>query len=146
MLDGATAHTTLPATDMDAGGRVLDAEGRRQGARARRRAASFFAVGDSLFSIYPTPNPNRGGHTQMGLQVPGRPRRGRRSCAARGIVFEEYDFPGLKTVDGIADIGGGGRRRGSRTPRATSSGWCTSTSDARFVDTARMPARGVRGA
>jgi len=24
----------------------------------------------------------------------------------RGIVFEEYDFPGLKTVDGIAEIQG----------------------------------------
>src|SRR2546423_1487183 len=23
----------------------------------------------------------------------------------RGITFEEYDFPGLKTVDGIADLG-----------------------------------------
>jgi len=24
----------------------------------------------------------------------------------RGVVFEEYDFPGLKTVDGVASIGG----------------------------------------
>lgn len=24
---------------------------------------------------------------------------------AKGVVFEEYDFPGLKTVDGIADLG-----------------------------------------
>jgi catechol 2,3-dioxygenase-like lactoylglutathione lyase family enzyme len=23
----------------------------------------------------------------------------------RGVTFEEYDFPGLKTVDGIADLG-----------------------------------------
>ena len=25
---------------------------------------------------------------------------------SRGVVFEEYDFPGLKTVNGIADMGG----------------------------------------
>jgi predicted enzyme related to lactoylglutathione lyase len=25
----------------------------------------------------------------------------------RGVVFEEYDLPGLKTVDGIAEMGGG---------------------------------------
>ena len=25
---------------------------------------------------------------------------------ARGVVFEEYDLPGLKTVNGIADING----------------------------------------
>lgn len=24
----------------------------------------------------------------------------------KGVTFEEYDFPGLKTVDGIADMGG----------------------------------------
>ena len=24
---------------------------------------------------------------------------------SRGVVFEEYDMPGLKTVDGIAEIG-----------------------------------------
>jgi hypothetical protein len=25
---------------------------------------------------------------------------------SRGVVFEEYDLPGLKTVDGIAEIAG----------------------------------------
>jgi hypothetical protein len=24
---------------------------------------------------------------------------------ARGVVFEEYDLPGLKTIDGVATIG-----------------------------------------
>jgi hypothetical protein len=28
---------------------------------------------------------------------------------ARGIVFEEYDLPGVKTVDGIADHESGAR-------------------------------------
>jgi hypothetical protein len=29
-----------------------------------------------------------------------------RDLRARGVVFEEYNLPGLETVDGIADIGG----------------------------------------
>ena len=29
-----------------------------------------------------------------------------RGLRTRGVVFEEYDLPGLKTVDGIADIDG----------------------------------------
>ena len=29
-----------------------------------------------------------------------------RELRLRGVAFEEYDFPGLKTVDGIAEIGG----------------------------------------
>jgi catechol 2,3-dioxygenase-like lactoylglutathione lyase family enzyme len=31
---------------------------------------------------------------------------------ARGVVFEEYDLPGLKTVDGIAEVAGNYPSRG----------------------------------
>jgi predicted enzyme related to lactoylglutathione lyase len=106
MLEGASAHTTLPAMDM---ARATEFWTQKVGAQARdaREGGSFFAFGDSVFSIYPTPNPNRGGHTQMGLMVPD-VRAAVSELRSRGVVFEEYDFPGLKTVDGVADIGGGG--------------------------------------
>ena len=42
----------------------------------------------------------------MGLRVPDA-RAAVAELRSRGVVFEEYDLPGLKTVDGIADIGGG---------------------------------------
>jgi catechol 2,3-dioxygenase-like lactoylglutathione lyase family enzyme len=38
----------------------------------------------------------------------------------RGVTFEEYDLPFLKTVDGIAEVRGS-RRPGSGTPTATCS-------------------------
>jgi predicted enzyme related to lactoylglutathione lyase len=104
MLEGATAHATLPALDMERAKRFYT---EKVGAVPRESAegGSFFAVGDSTFSIYPTPNPSRGGHTQMGLRV-----RDVRTAVAelrsRGVEFEDYDFPGLKTVDGIAETGG----------------------------------------
>jgi hypothetical protein len=41
----------------------------------------------------------------MGLRVPD-VRAAVADLRSRGIVFEEYDFPGLKTVDGIAETGG----------------------------------------
>ena len=41
----------------------------------------------------------------MGFRVT-RPRRGNDRAAGAGVVFEEYDFPGFKTVDGVADMGG----------------------------------------
>src|ERR1700730_3224679 len=105
MLEGATAHTTLPAMDMK---RATEVYTQKVGAEPREVAegASFFALGESTFSLYPTPNPNRGGHTQMGLRVPDA-RAAVADLRSRGVVFEEYDFPGLKTVDGIADIGSG---------------------------------------
>jgi hypothetical protein len=36
-----------------------------------------------------------------------------RELRARGVVFEEYDLPSLKTVDGIADIEGNYPSKGS---------------------------------
>jgi predicted enzyme related to lactoylglutathione lyase len=106
MLDGATAHAVLPAMDMERATRFYTEKvGAQQ--RASAEGATFLTVGGSEFSIYPTPNSNRGGHTQMGLRVPDC-RATVAELRSRGVEFEEYDFPGLKTVDGIADIGGGG--------------------------------------
>ena len=49
-----------------------------------------------------------------------------RELRSRGVAFEEYDVPGLKTVDGIAEIGGNytskgtvSAARGSATAKAT---------------------------
>ncbi len=33
---------------------------------------------------------------------------------ARGIVFEEYDLPGLKTVDGVAEVVGNYPSKGGK--------------------------------
>ncbi len=104
MLEGATVHTTLPAMDMQ---RAAEFYTKKVGATPAEsgKGGSFFSVGDAQFSLYPTPNPSRGGHTQMGLRVPD-VHAAVAELRSRGIVFEEYDFPGLKTVDGVADVGG----------------------------------------
>jgi predicted enzyme related to lactoylglutathione lyase len=104
MLDGATVHTTLPAMDTERAAKFYT---EKVGAEPRESAqgGAFFAIGDSTFSIYPTPNPNRGGHTQMGLRVPD-VRAAVAELRSRGVEFEDYDLPGLKTADGIADVGG----------------------------------------
>jgi hypothetical protein len=51
---------------------------------------------------------------------------------ARGVVFEDYDMPGLKTINGVADIRGNYRARvsasegrGSETARGTNSVWAS---------------------
>ena len=104
MLESATAYATLPAIDM---ARATQFYTETVGAvpGASREGGSFFTLGNCAFMIYPTPNPKRGGHTQMTLRV----RDARASVAelrSHGVIFEEYDLPGLKTVEGIADTGG----------------------------------------
>ena len=105
MLEGVTVHTTLPAIDMARAAKFYTEKvGAVPGESGE--GGAFFLIGNSTFTIYPTPNPNRGGHTQMGLRVPDA-RAAVADLRSRGVVFEEYDFPGLKTVDGVADIGSG---------------------------------------
>lgn len=104
MLEGGSVHTTLPAADMERADRFYTEKvGATRGYKGE--GATFYTVGDSTFSIYPTPNPNRGGHTQMGIRVPDT-HAAVAELRGRGVEFEEYDFPGLKTQDGIATTGG----------------------------------------
>lgn len=113
MLAASPAWTTLPATDLgrarrffeevlglkvvreDAGGVVFESGG---GGPARRGRSDR-----STFLVYPTPNPERGGHTQMAWDVDDIDAEVR-SLREKGVTFEEYDWPGLKTQDGIAPI------------------------------------------
>ena len=103
MLDGASVHTTLPAQDMERAGKFYEEKvGATRG--KTMSGGAFFRIGTTEFTLYPTPNTQRGGHTQMGIRVPD-VRAAVDELRARGVVFEEYDLPGLKTEDGIADMG-----------------------------------------
>jgi predicted enzyme related to lactoylglutathione lyase len=105
MLEGARVHTTLPAMDIE---RAKAFYTKKVGATAGDSSPGgmFFMFGESRFVIYPTPNPNRGGHTQMGISVKD-VGAAVRELRGRGVTFEDYDMPGLKTVDGIATTPGG---------------------------------------
>jgi catechol 2,3-dioxygenase-like lactoylglutathione lyase family enzyme len=66
----------------------------------------LFECGDSTtLLVYGRPAPNKADHTQVRFwseDVEGDVK----ALAARGVVFEEYDFPALKTVGGIATTPG----------------------------------------
>ncbi len=66
----------------------------------------LFECGDgSTLLVYGRPSPSVADHTQVrfwshDIQADAA------ALAARGVVFEEYDFPTLKTVEGIATTPG----------------------------------------
>lgn len=66
----------------------------------------LFACGDgSTLLVYRRPSGNKADHTQVRFwtdDVSGDVAR----LKARGVVFEEYDFPMLRTVDSIATTPG----------------------------------------
>jgi catechol-2,3-dioxygenase len=63
----------------------------------------MYRSGSSLFTVYPTQFAGLAQHTQVGWLVEDL-RAMVTELQERGIRFEEYDFPGLKTEDGIADL------------------------------------------
>jgi predicted enzyme related to lactoylglutathione lyase len=66
----------------------------------------FYMMGGGTgFIVYRTQGKSPGSYTQLFVEVP-EVEQAVRDLKGRGVKFEDYDIPGLKTVDGIADIGG----------------------------------------
>jgi hypothetical protein len=64
-----------------------------------------YRSGSTIFQPYPTPSAGSAGHT-LGGWVTDDLEATVAELRARGVVFEEYDMPGLRTVDAIAELGG----------------------------------------
>ena len=63
-----------------------------------------FVVGGSRFRLFRSSGAASGSHTQLALTVQDIASQVE-ALRARGVSFEEYDYPSLKAVDGIADLG-----------------------------------------
>ena len=82
-----------------------------------RPGGLLYRCGEGEFALFESTGAASGDHTQMAWEVEDIEATVEQ-LRARGVVFEEYDFPGLKTVDGIAEIEGnypskGGGERGA---------------------------------
>ena len=104
MLDNGHVATRLPVRDLNrARGFYAERLGLepvegRPGGLLYRCASGAFALFESVGSA-------AGTHTQMGFEVADLAATVA-ALRSRGVVFEEYDLPGLKTEDGIATIEG----------------------------------------
>jgi catechol 2,3-dioxygenase-like lactoylglutathione lyase family enzyme len=111
MLRNGTVATRLPAQDLERA-RAFYAEKLGLEPAEEREGGLRYVCGGCEFALFESVGRASGDHTQMGWEVDdidatvGELR-------ARGVVFEEYDFPGLETVDGIADIRGNYPSKGS---------------------------------
>jgi catechol 2,3-dioxygenase-like lactoylglutathione lyase family enzyme len=103
-LANAEVATRLPAQDLERARRFyseklgLEPVEERPGGLRYRCGGSFFA----LFESAGAPS---GTHTQMAWDVDDLTAT-IADLRARGVVFEEYDIPGLTTRDGVVEIAG----------------------------------------
>jgi catechol 2,3-dioxygenase-like lactoylglutathione lyase family enzyme len=66
--------------------------------------ALVYRAGPSTFQLYPTQHAGTAQNT-LGVWYADDIDAVVADLRSRGVEFEEYDFPGLKTEDGIADLG-----------------------------------------
>jgi catechol 2,3-dioxygenase-like lactoylglutathione lyase family enzyme len=104
LFENADVATRLPAQDL-ARARVFYAEKLGLEPVEERPGGLRYRCGSSYFVLFESTGRASGDHTQMAFEVDDidavvTELRG------RGVVFEEVDVPGLRTVDGIADVEG----------------------------------------
>jgi len=106
MLRSARAQTALPAQDLDRAKAFYRDKLGLQPVEADAENVRY-RVGDGTeFNVFRTFGAPSGTHTQMAFIVEDLAGEVK-DLKSRGVTFEEYDFPGLKTNDGIAESADG---------------------------------------
>ena len=107
MLKQVRAAAMLPAQDLErAKAFYRDKVGLTPTQERDPMGGLLFELSDGTgFAVFQSSGKPSGTHTQMALEVPDLD-AAVKDLRARGLKFEEYDSPGLKTVNGIADIAG----------------------------------------
>ena len=111
MLDSGRVASRLPAQDLDRA-RAFYAERLGLEPAEEREGGLRYVCAAGEFALFESAGAASGEHTQMSWEVEDIEATVR-ELRSRGVVFEAYDVPGLKTVDGIADIEGNYPSKGS---------------------------------
>jgi predicted enzyme related to lactoylglutathione lyase len=105
MLQQSPLYAYIPAKDVARARKFYE---EKLGLKPREQIAGGvtyeFAKGTACF-LYPTPNAGTSKASQAFWQVEDVEREVR-ELKARGVKFEDYDMPGMKTEGGIATAGG----------------------------------------
>jgi len=117
MLENAAVATRLPAQDL-ARARAFYAEKLGlEPVEERPGGLLYHPAGGGEFALFETAGAPSGTHSQMAFNVDDIDAVAA-GLRARGVVLEEYDLPGLQTVDGIAEVEGNYPSKGGRGERA----------------------------
>jgi catechol 2,3-dioxygenase-like lactoylglutathione lyase family enzyme len=103
-LEQSNVATRLPAQDLERA-RSFYAEKLGLEPVEERPGGLLYHCGSGFFALFLSSGASSGNHTQMGWEVADL-RATVETLRARGVIFEEYDLPGFKTVDGIAVVTG----------------------------------------
>ena len=104
MLEHSDVATRIPVQDLKRA-RSFYAEKLGLKPVEERPGGLLYRCGSGSFALFQSAGAAAGTHTQMGWEVADIEATVA-ALRSRGVVFEEYDLPGLRTVNGIAQIAG----------------------------------------
>jgi catechol 2,3-dioxygenase-like lactoylglutathione lyase family enzyme len=110
MFEHSNVAARLPAQDLQRA-KSFYAEKLGLNPIEERPGGLRYQCGNGWFSLFKSSGAPSGEHTQLGWEVDDI-QTTVAVLRARGVVFEEYDLPGLKTVNGIAEVPGNYPSRG----------------------------------
>ena len=116
MLGVTDVAARIPAQDL-ARARAFYAEKLGLEPVEERPGGVRYCCGDGWFAVFQSAGGPSGAHTQMGFEVEDIESTVD-ELRRRGVVFEEYDVPGLRTVNGIAEVAGNYPSKGGAGERA----------------------------
>ena len=116
MLENAHVATRLPAEDLERA-RAFYAEKLGLEPAEERPGGLRYECAGGVFALFASDGSASGTHTQMAFEVDDL-EAVVAELRRRGVVFEVVDVPGLRTVDGIADVEGNYPSKGGVGERA----------------------------
>jgi len=116
MLQQGHVATRIPAQDLERARQFYLQKLGLEPAEERPGGLLYRCAGGE-FALFQSSGAASGDFTQMAWQVDDIEATVR-ALRARGVVFEEYDMPGLATAEGIAEVAGNYPSKGGRGERA----------------------------
>ena len=105
MFELATAHGTIAVSDIDRAKKFYEGTLGLKALDERSDGIRYGAAEGTWFLVYPSQFAGTAQGTLVTFDVADLD-SAVKELRERGVFFEEYDMPGLKTVEGIAEIQG----------------------------------------
>ncbi len=116
MLENSRVATRLPAQNLDRA-RAFYGEKLGLDPTEERPGGLLYRCERGEFALFQSAGAASGSHTQMAWEVEDID-GAVAQLRARGVVFEEYNLPGLKTIGGIVEVAGNYPSKGGVGERA----------------------------
>lgn len=104
MLSNSPVTTMLPVKDMDRARAFYEGCLGLKPGGLKPDGKFVYLAGGSTLALFPKPEGTKADHTAISFRVPDI-EASIQELKSAGVVFEDYDFPGLKTIDHVCVLG-----------------------------------------